>query len=39
LRTPRAGVVTVRQLENAAAQPRRATAEVIRKALEAADIR
>ena len=32
------GVVTIRQLEAAAAQPRNATLEVIRRALEAAGI-
>jgi transcriptional regulator with XRE-family HTH domain len=34
----RVGVVTIRQLENAAAQPRRATADVIRQALETAGV-
>ena len=34
----RVGVVTVRQLESGAHEPRRATAEVIRRALESAGV-
>jgi transcriptional regulator with XRE-family HTH domain len=34
----RVGIVTVRQLEGGSTQPRRATLDVIRRALESADV-
>jgi predicted transcriptional regulator len=36
--TARVGVVTVRQFEGGAAQPRRATLDVVQRALEAAGV-